>query len=461
MVRGVMIAGTASGVGKTTTTIGLIGALRRRGLTVQPFKAGPDYIDPTYHGYVAAMPSRNLDTWLLAPASVDELFTRAARHADFAVVEGVMGLYNGRSARSEEGSSAELANRLGLPVLLVVDTSAAARNVAAAVLGFQQFDPQVLLAGVIFNGIGSEQDARLCQEAIELSSGILVLGALPRRDDLGLSERHLGLVPVVEGAVADAGFERITNMIAALIDVDRLLPLARLDTPPVTQTLLFPTDPIPNQVRIAVAMDRAFSFYYQDSLDLFASWGAELAPFSPLEDTSLPVGTAGIYIGGGFLELYARDLAANAGMIRSLWQAAQLGISIYAECGGLMYLGQSIIDFQGEIQLMAGLFPARSRLGGSRLTLGYQTVRALANGALFRKGQEVRGHEFHWLGLEDEFGAEEAYEIPKQGGRREGFQHGNTLASYVHLHLPSDRGLAPGFVTACWGTQQERLQWTS
>src|SRR5919199_63759 len=317
MVGCVMMAGTASGVGKTTTTIGLIGALRRRGLTVQPFKAGPDYIDPTYHGHVAATPSRNLDTWLLAPASIDELFIRAARHADFAVVEGVMGLYDGRSARSKEGSSAELAKLLRLPVLLVVDASAVARSLAAAVLGFQQFDPQVRLAAVILNGIGSEQHARLCREAIELSSGIPVLEALPRRDDLRLPERHLGLVPVVEGAVADAEFDRITNMIAALIDVDRLLSLARLDTPPVTQTLLFPTDPIPNWVRIAVAMDRAFSFYYQDSLDLLASWSAELAPFSPLENTSLPVGTPGICIGGGVPEFYARDLAANAGMIRS------------------------------------------------------------------------------------------------------------------------------------------------
>ena len=450
MAQGFMVAGTASGVGKTTVTMGLVGALTRRGLRVQPFKAGPDYIDPTYHTRAAGVPCRNLDTWLVPGPGVVELFARAMRGMDIAVAEGVMGLFDGRSSLSEEGSSAELAKLLGLPVVLVVDASAVARSIAATVLGFQSFDPQLQLAGVVLNGTGSERHASLCREAIEATTGIPVLGALPRRDDLKLPERHLGLIPTVEEATGEAVFQRITDMVEAAIDVERLLGLARMAAVSPEGAGLFPPEPVPPRACIAVAMDRAFSFYYRDGLDLLEAWGAELAPFSPLEDTELPPEATGVYIGGGFPELYARELAANQGMARSLRQAAQRGVPIYAECGGLMYLGQSLVDFDGAAHPMVGLVPACSHLTDTRLTLGYRTLRALSDGPLLRRGQEVRGHEFHLSRLEREApAAEAAYDVADQPGQREGFQRGSVLASYVHLHFASDGRLAPRFVEAC------------
>jgi cobyrinic acid a,c-diamide synthase len=449
-MRGFLIGGVTSGVGKTTVAVGLMGALVRRGLRVAPFKAGPDYIDPTYHTRAAGVPSRNLDTWLVPHGGVVELFARAMRGRDVAVVEGVMGLYDGRFSRSEEGTSAELAKLLGLPVFLVVDASAVARSIAATVLGFQHFDPAVRLAGVVLNRVGSPGHATLCREAIETATGVPVLGALPRRDDLALPERHLGLVPVIEGATTESVFQRIIDAVEEALDVPWVLALAKMAPLPLAEASLFSPEPVRPRARIAVALDRAFSFYYQDSLDLLEAWGAELAPFSPLEDAALPQGTTGVYIGGGFPELYARELAENRGMAQALRDAAARGTPIYAECGGLMYLGQSIADFQGLLHPMAGLIRARSRLTNTRLTLGYRTARALSDGPLVRRGEQVRGHEFHWSTLEgDASHADAAYELPEQQGRREGFQQGSVLASYIHLHLASDQRLAPRFVDAC------------
>ena len=456
MARGFMVAGTASGVGKTTVTMGLIGALTRRGLKVQPFKAGPDYIDPTYLSRMAGVPCRNLDTWLIPHAGVVELFTRAMSGRDAAVVEGVMGLFDGRSGSGEEGSGAELAKLLGLPVVLVVEASAVARSIAATVLGFQTFDPAVRLAGVILNGVGSQRHAAICREAIQEATGLPVLGALPRSDEIKLPERHLGLIPVTEGATADEVFERITDMVEQEVDLSALLDLAQ-GTPPLPgEAVLFPDRPRPAQARIAVAMDRAFSFYYQDSLDLLEAWGAEMVPFSPLEDSALPQGATGVYIGGGFPELYARELAANEAMMQALRHAAERHIPIYAECGGLMYLGQSMASFDEDAHTMVGLIPASSRLANNkRLTLGYRTVRALSDGPLLRRGQQVRGHEFHWSTLEDDgVSGDQAYEITDGQGGREGFQRGSVLASYVHLHLASNPALAPRFVEACRQAQE-------
>ena len=442
-----MVAGTTSGVGKTTVTMGLIGALRRRGLRVQPFKAGPDYIDPTYHTRVAGVPSRNLDTWLVPHEGVMELFGRAMRNRDVAVVEGVMGLYDGRSSTSEEGSGAELAKLLGLPVILVVDASKVARSIAATVLGFQRFDPDIRLAGVVLNMVGSERHAQICRDAIEQATDIPVIGALRRQDEHRLPERHLGLVPTVEGATADAVFDRIVDTVEGAVDLQKLLALSDALLPQPSREYLFPPDPVPPQVRIAVAMDRAFSFYYQDGLDLLEAWGAELAPFSPLEDSELPAGIDGVYIGGGFPELYAKELAGNEGMAQALRSAARVGVPIYAECGGLMYLGRSLVDLDGARHKLVGLIPVRSSLGETRLTLGYRTVRALADGPLLKRGQQIKGHEFHWSRLDDEHpDGDSAYEVSENGGRREGFQSGSVLASYVHLHPASDPHVAPRFV---------------
>ncbi|HEX77825.1 MAG TPA: cobyrinate a,c-diamide synthase [Dehalococcoidia bacterium] len=448
-MRAIVIAGTTSGVGKTTVAIGLMGALVGRGLRVQPFKAGPDYIDPTYHTWVTGEPSRNLDTWLLPPSAVTELFVRAMRGKDMAVVEGVMGLYDGRSSLSEEGSTAELAKLLGAPAVLVVDSQKAARSLAAVVAGYRTFDPALRLGGVILNGIGSHDHFRLCREAIEGYAGIPVLGYIPRRHDLSLPERHLGLIPTVEGQAEEGFLRRLVAQCEATVDIPRILSLSERAKPPSADPSLFPAKRKPPSVKIGLARDKAFSFYYQDSLDLMEAWGAELVPFSPLEDSALPQGISGLYIGGGFPELYADRLAANEPMRRAIKTAADQGMPVYAECGGLMYLGRCIRDLQGREYPMVGAIPVSSHVDSPRLSLGYRTVQALRDGPILRRGQRVRGHEFHWSVLESGAEAANAYRILEQGGRHEGFHIKKLLASYIHLHMGSFPPMAARFVESC------------
>jgi cobyrinic acid a,c-diamide synthase len=447
-IPGFVIAGTQSGVGKTTVTTGVIGAFRQRGLRVQPFKVGPDYIDPSYHARAAGRPCRNLDSWMLPSGVLRELAARACEDADVAVIEGVMGLFDGRAGDDEAGSTAEVAKLLGLPVVLVVDAGKMARSAAAAVLGYQIFDPALPLVGVILNGIASDGHYAMCRAPIEAATGLPVLGFLPKRGEIRLPERHLGLIPTVEGPAATSYFERLTALIEGSVDLDYLLRRASPLTagPP---SGVFPAAAPIQQARLAVAMDRAFSFYYQDTLDLLAAWGAELVPFSPLADRALPDGTDGVYIGGGFPELYASELAANGSMRDSLRLAAREGRPVYGECGGLMYLGASLEDFDGREHMMVGLAPVRSRLQASRLTIGYRTARARKDSFLLRAGERVRGHEFHWSALAEPAPLGTALYDLEETGAAEGFGRDSLIASYVHLHFGADRRLAPRLVNAC------------
>ena len=437
-------------MGKTTVATGVMAALTARGYKVEPFKAGPDYIDPSYHRVACGVPSRNLDTWLLPSQAVLELFGRAVSGRDVAVVEGVMGLYDGHSSLGEEGSTAELAKLLGAPVVLVVDASKVARSVAAEILGYQRFDPAVDVAGVVLNGIAGPGHLEFCKPQVEETTGIPVLGYLPHRKDLTQPERHLGLVPTVEGTVVRDWYQRLTRQVEETIDLDRLVAAASRARLPRQPAQLFPTESQSPRTRIAVASDRAFSFYYQDSLDLLEAWGAEVAPFSPLEDPELPAGAGGVYIGGGFPEMYVEELSRNEGMAASIRGAAARGVPIYAECGGLMYLGEGLTDFEDVVHPMVGLLPVSSSMPGSRLVLGYREVEALSDGPLLQRGQRVRGHEFHWS-VQDGTPSQDsaAYRVVDQGGRLEGFRSGSVLASYVHLHLASDPSLAPRFVEVC------------
>ena len=446
-IKAVVIAGAASGVGKTTIATGIIGALVRRGFNVQPFKTGPDYIDPSYHTQASGRTSRNLDTWLVPHNGIVELFHRACDGADIAIVEGVMGLYDGHSASDEAGSTAELAKLLGLPVVLVIDASGAARSVAAMTLGYMNFDPGLNLAGVIFNGIGSEGHFDICRQAVIDAIGLTVLGYLPKRDDLTLPERHLGLVPTPEKPLDRDFLDRLFAQAEATLDIGGLLQIAGSAAPPTITASLFPERRNDASVRIAIARDKAFNFYYQDNLDLLEAWGAELAPFSPASDGVLPDDIDGVYIGGGFPEMYAAELSRNAPMLDSIRGAGERGLPIYAECGGLMYLGRSLRGFDGDGHGMVGLLPFDSIMENN-LTLGYRTVRALADSPLLERGDEVRGHEFHWSSLDGEPEAEAAYMILEQE-RRGGFIAGNVLASYVHLHFASRPGMAQRFIEYC------------
>ncbi len=457
MVRSLVIAGVCSGVGKTTVAAGLLAALRKRGRRVQGYKVGPDYIDPTYHTLVGGRPCRNLDSWMLPLPTLLELFQRSAAGVDIGVVEGVMGLYDGRTGQTEEGSTADVAKALGLPVLLVVDVGKMARSAAALVQGYQTFDPGLRLAGVVLNQVGSERHREAVAEAIRQATGLPVLGWLPKRDDLRLPERHLGLVPTGETPVAPDFFDRLIAQVEASFDLDAVEALATVRTPQVAPTGIFPAQPLPRRTRIGVALDRAFGFYYQDSLDLLAAWGGDVVPFSPLDDRVLPEGIDGLYFGGGFPELFAADLAANRPMRRQVRAAAAAGLPVYAECGGLMYLCRSITDFEGRSHPMVGLLPARSRLQRQRLRMGYATLRARRDTPLLRQGQEVRAHEFHWSVLDRALPAETAaYAVADQGERPEGLAAGNLLASYMHLHFAARPDLAPRFVAACaaWRASQ-------
>ncbi|MCI0858535.1 MAG: cobyrinate a,c-diamide synthase [Chloroflexi bacterium] len=446
----VVIAGVRSGVGKTTIATGIMGALTRRGYQVQPFKAGPDYIDPSYHQLACGVPSRNLDTWLMPHGTVQELFQRASSRRQISVIEGVMGVFDGHSSLSEEGSTAELAKLLDAPVILVADAAKVARSVAAEIMGYQLFDPDLRVAGVILNGVGGPRHLEFCQPQIEATTGLPVLGYLPRRDELAQPERHLGLIPTVEGTVARQWYEALIDQTEATIDIDGIIKLASQSGGTPVAPEAFPAEQQATRARIAIAQDMAFSFYYQDSLDLLEAWGAELAPFSPLEDTALPEGAGGIYLGGGFPEMFARELSENTPMHDSIRAAVNRGVPTYAECGGLMYLGQSLSDLEGVRYPMVGVIPAVSSMDKSRLTLGYREVESRTDSPLLRRGQRVRGHEFHWSTLEQPPQPEQSvYRVLDQDGRADGFQVGSVWASYVHIHLGSDPSLARRFVDTC------------
>lgn len=451
----VVIGGTASGVGKTTIAVGVIAALTARGLRVQPFKAGPDYIDPTYHELAAGRACRNLDTWILPRAAIAACVERAGREADLAVIEGVMGLYDGFGSEDESGSTAQLAKWLAAPVVLVLDVEAMARSAGALALGYQRFDPELNLAGFVVNRLAGASHRAWVQPAIESATGLPVIGGLTRDEALEIPERHLGLIPTVEPGKWLGFVDAARRQVEAHLDLDRILELARA-APPLPDIedaapQLSEAAPRP-AVRLAVARDEAFSFYYADNLEMLKSAGAEIVLFSPLRDVSLPEAD-GLYIGGGFPEVYAAGLAANSGMRKSIREFAQAGRPIYAECGGLMYLTERIVDQDGAGHEMVGLLPGGSVMT-RRLTLGYREAQAAQDTLLLRVGETIRGHEFHYSEWADRpAGAPWAYEIqPRADGaeaRLEGFADGGLLASYVHLHFAARPELATRFVRAC------------
>lgn len=453
-MKAILIAGTVSGVGKTTIATGIMGALRRRGYRVQPFKTGPDYIDPGYHNSATGEISRNLDTWLLSSDTILELFSRAMQGKNIAIIEGVMGLYDGHSAISDEGSTAELAKLLGVPVVLVVDSRKGARSIAAMVKGYADFDPDINICGVILNGVGSDVHLEFCRKSIETYTGIPVVGYLNRRDYLSLPERHLGLIPTIERPASDQFLEHLIAECEDKFDMEKILSLSQRALIPTARMQIFPQPNKAPVVRIGVARDIAFSFYYQDSLDLLEACGAELEYFSPVTDSKIPDDISGLYIGGGFPELYAAELSANEPMKDAVKIAAEKGMPIYAECGGLMYLGKSLRDLEGRKYTMSEVIPLNSRIDTPRLSLGYRTVQALSDGPLLLKGETVRGHEFHWSILSGENNDMKAYQIIGSD-RTEGFTYKNTLSSYVHLHMASHVPMVERFIGVCHKFSQE------
>lgn len=459
-----VVAGTHSGAGKTTVALGLVRALARRGLKVQPFKVGPDYIDPTYHTAAAGRPCRNVDGWMCGHDLAVALFARAAAGADVAVVEGVMGLFDGYGPDTDTGSTAEAARWLAAPVVLVVDAGGMARSAAALVAGFASFDPRIRVAGVIFNQVGSARHYELLQESLAAAGlGVAALGYLPRNPDLQTPSRHLGLVPALERAAIEPFLDRVAAQVQATVDLDALLALAR-SAPPVpvpAGALPFPDPPRPPRCTLAVAHDAAFHFYYADGLDLLAALGAELAYFSPLAGEGLPPGADALYIGGGFPEVYRESLAAHTRLADQIRDAHRRGMPIYAECGGLMYLSQAIAGLDGREWPMVGLLPVAVRMQPRLAALGYAQATLLRDTLLGPAGSTLVGHEFHWS-VTDPHPPDwpPAYRLRyrRPGEKEEGFARGRLLASYLHVHFAANPAAAERLVAAAAAYRVERHQ---
>ncbi|MFF5487856.1 cobyrinate a,c-diamide synthase [Streptomyces virginiae] len=472
-----VIAAPSSGSGKTTVATGLMAAFSERGLAVSPHKAGPDYIDPGYHALATGRPGRNLDAFMCGPELVAPLFAHGATGCDLAVVEGVMGLYDGAAGRGELASTAQVAKLLRAPVVLVVDASSQSRSVAALVHGFASFDPQVRLGGVILNKVGSDRHEVMLREALE-EAGMPVLGVLRRAPQVATPSRHLGLVPVAERHTdALASVSALAAQVRAGCDLDALMALART-APPLECAAWSPTAALTRgrgrtsaspaseaqgsegdalgdgaapaglggapgrRPVVAVAGGAAFTFSYAEHAELLTAAGAEVVTFDPLRDEALPPGTAGLVIGGGFPEMYAPELSANEPLRAAVAAFAAAGGPVAAECAGLLYLGRSL-----DGKPMCGVLDADARMS-ERLTLGYREAVALSDSALARAGTRLRGHEFHRTVIEPGAGAAPAWGFTHPERRVEGFVRQGVHASYLHTHWAAEPSVARRFTEA-------------
>ena len=451
-----VIAATQSGAGKTTIVTGLLAALRQRGLNVQSFKAGPDYIDPGYHALASGQPAHNLDSWLTPKEILPEILAAEAESADIAIIEGVMGLYDG--GRQGISSTAEIAKIIKAPVLLVIDAKSMGASAAAIAQGFRDYDSSVKLAGVILNRLGSDTHEAMIREAMA-GIDMPVYGALRRNDGLRMPERHLGLVPVEENKEREL-IGRMGEAVAGQLDLDKLLALARSAEPlAIGESSLSGAGAY--SCRIGVAKDEAFSFYYPASLKVLAKQGAEIVPFSPLHDEKLPA-VDGLFIGGGFPEMFAEQLAANAAMRQAIGQAAQSDMPILAECGGYMYLMDSLQDFAGVSHPMAGVFAGQAVMTEKLQMVGYVEAKLQKDSLLGRAGTKLKGHEFHFSKEREPIQQDKAPFIFRKLRNNSEYPAGqqvkNVLGSYLHLHFAGCPDVAENFVRQCAAYKKKRGQ---
>ncbi len=456
MSHGIVIAGTHSGCGKTTVTLGILAALIKKGLKVQAFKVGPDFIDTGLHRFITARSSRNLDLWMCGENYVTGCYTRHSYDAEISIVEGVMGMYDG------DFSTALLAKHLDLPIMLVIDAYGMAESAGAIVKGFKDWwNGSITITGIIFNRVASENHYRRLKRSV---LDTLVLGYLPRDLHFEIPQRHLGLKVAEEKPISEKNIERLTDTVLQYIDIDRLLSPEKSKVKKLrscedrTISTYQPCDLSNSQLHsssptIAIAYDRAFCFYYEDNLDQLKAAGAKIVKFSPLYDSVLPDGINALYIGGGYPELYAKELSANVSILQSINHWAEEGNPIYAECGGLMYLSLGLYDFNGSFYKMAGVFPFETQIftkgdkGGLRPCLGYREISLKEDCILGRKGDRMKGHEFHYSVIKDgaeSFGLCETYSVKDNKGEKmknEGYRFKNTLASYIHIHFGSNRDI--------------------
>ena len=462
----IVIAGERSGVGKTTVTLALLAALKARSHSeqaVQSFKVGPDYIDPMFHSYITGLACRNLDSVLTSEDYVRLCFSKHSRNAKYSLIEGVMGLFDGASGKDDTASTAHIARLLNVPVVLILNCASTSRSIAAIAHGYRTFDPRIQIAGVVLNRVGSDRHLELLTQALE-PLNLPILGVLRRQDDIAIPDRHLGLVPTAEMSDLDGIIERLAYLGETCFDWEKLLPLMECPHPPAPspkggegeQDLL----PSPKGrgvggegIRIAIAQDRAFSFYYADNLDLFREMGAELIPWSPINDQVLPENVHGLYFGGGFPEVFAGELAENKLARESIQTAIKSGMPTYAECGGLMYLCDRIVDFQEQSFPMVNIFPTTAKMG-KRLTLGYRQAIALQDSPMVKEGDRIWGHEFHRSAL-TELSDRPLYSLQGFDSHlqypSEGWQKYQVHASYTHLHFGAQTHLLDRFLSHCRG----------
>ncbi|AIZ56402.1 cobyrinic acid A,C-diamide synthase [Candidatus Methanoplasma termitum] len=439
----VVIAATHSGAGKSTITMGLLMTLQKKGLDPQSFKTGPDYLDPMHHTMVLGKECRNLDTWMFG-SEAERLFVNGSEGSGISVIEGVMGLYDGVDGINEEGSTAHLSKILKAPVILVIDARSMARSAGAIAAGFKDYDKDVFLAGVIFNRVGSANHMRILESSLK---GIPCLGGVFRDDCMKLESRHLGLIPAAENYDREK-YEKIAEHVEKCVDIEKILNIAR-SAPPISREYRQTTPP-KKKVRIGVAKDKAFNFYYIHNIESLEEAGAEIVPFSPIDD-DLP-DVDGLYFGGGFPELFSADLERNSSMMAAVKKASDDGMPIYAECGGMMYLSESLIDLDGKEHKMCGVFDSVSNMTDSRATLGYVEMTAAEDNMLCEKGWSVRGHEFHYSKTSAK---QEKYAFRLSRGfgienGRDGMVVGNTVAGYTHIHFASNPKIPGRFVGNCY-----------
>lgn len=444
-----IVSATHSGAGKTTTAASMIRGLRDAGMIVQPFKLGPDFIDTAYLAEAAGRPAVNLDLWMMGSAGVRSSFERWSSGADVAVIEAMGALYDGADG-GESGSAAETAKLLGVPVVLVLDVWGMTRTAAAVVLGMREFDPAVRIAGLVLNRVGSDAHREMVEAGLPEEVRALVLGAIPRDDSLLVPERHLGLLTAAENQAGPAAREAAQRRAASGLDLARLgstlgAGAARGSGPGSAEA-----DGVSPRARLAIARDAAFCFYYEDNLRLLGAAGFELAPFRPTQDPGLPPATDAVYLGGGYPESFAAELAMNTALAAELRDRAAAGMPIYAECGGLLYLGRSLTDFDGECHRMSGVLDLDAVMDPAHLAISYVEARTRVDSPLGPAGTRARGQEFHQSRFVDGGPKPDLYELVGSSGatRRGGFLQGGAAASYIHLHLASAPELAGSLVAS-------------
>jgi cobyrinic acid a,c-diamide synthase len=444
----IVVAGATSGVGKTAITTAIMYALTKNGFHVQPFKIGPDFIDPSYHNLVTGRPSRNLDVWMMGKNGVLKCFNDSSHGADVAIIEGVMGLFDGLSGKNDYASTAQIAKMLEAPVILVIDAGKAARSIAAIALGFLHFDKKLKIAGIILNNVAGDKHAKFVLDAFACKVNVPIIGIVRRDKKITIEERHLGLVPALELEKKKRSIHQSAKYISEQIDIDKIKSLCK----PINRTKAIQKAFPVTRIRVAVALDESFNFYYADNFDALRKQQAELIFFSPVNDIELPENIHGIILGGGFPEILADKLEFNQAMIKSISKAATNGMPIYGECGGLMYLTRSIRrnnEGKKKRQKMIGLIEADTFMSG-KLTLNY--TEADCTSSFFEDIYKIRGHEFHYSNIENiSTDSKFAYTMRRGNGvdnKRDGFVVYNCLASYMHLHFANNR-LPERFIKNC------------